>query len=146
MAPAVIALIIVCACLGAGCGRFDASEEPGSTEQNGYWERMQQLYEKAKSSGEQVPDDVREWVKEDVKKIGDWEYKLVTRKIDPSRSRAALEQELNTFGRERWECFWIESTPRNMTFFFKRPSISYLRRALPLKDALKLLPQGEGGE
>ncbi len=106
-------------------------------EENQYWKKAKGLYEKAKESGEKVPEDIKEWIKEDIKKIGTWEYKVVF--LD---TRSNLEEELNKLGKERWECFWIDKRENGLKLFLKRPAKSYLK-AIPTMYLLKLIPQGE---
>ncbi len=105
-------------------------------EENRYWMRAKELYEKAKQSGEKVPDDIKDWIREDIKKIGTWEYKIVF--LD---AESNLEEELKKLGKERWECFWIERRENGLSLFLKRPIKSYLK-AIPAKRLLKLIPQG----
>ncbi len=104
-------------------------------EENRYWKKAKELYEKAKESGEKVPEDIKDWIKEDIKKIGTWEYKIVF--LD---TESNLEGELNKLGKERWECFWIEKRENKLKLFMKRPVKSYLK-AIPAKHLLKLIPQ-----
>ncbi len=106
--------------------------------------RINELYEQAKRSGEKVPATVSEWVKEDLKKIGTWEYKTV---VLESRDTAGAEQRLNELGQERWECFWMERGDVGVTCFLKRPGRSVLRRTgLPLWQLTRLFTGGDGGD
>jgi hypothetical protein len=82
------------------------------------------LYEKARAAGEQVPEDIVEWAKEDVKKIGDWEYTVVS---FTSESEEAMLAELNKLGSQRWECFWVEPVPGGKRFYMKKSARSYLQ-------------------
>jgi hypothetical protein len=52
------------------------------------------------------------------------------------------EAMLNRYGRERWECFWIEEEGELKRFHFKRRARSYLKH-IPFKDLLKILPDAE---
>ncbi len=114
---------------------FGCIEEVEFDEENRYWNKAKELYEKAKESGEKVPEDIKDWIKEDIKKIGTWEYEIVL--LD---SESNLEEELNKLGIQRWECFWIEKRDNGLKLFFKRPVKSYLK-AFPAKHLLKLIPQ-----
>ncbi len=113
--------------------------EPKPTEESNYWEKARELYEKAKESGEQVPDDIIEWVKEDIRRIGSWEYKILTLQIEDTEK---LEMELNHLGRQRWECYWIDDRGVEKRFYFKKQRRSYLK-ALSTADIMKLIPKGE---
>jgi hypothetical protein len=117
------------AVLSAGCS--DTPPAPSSpstgqeTQETDYWQKARELYQQAKESGEQVPEDVKKWVKEDVDKIGTWEYKVVTLdEADPGQ----LEEELNRLGKERWNCFWVDRREEGPVMYFKRPVWSYLQR------------------
>ncbi len=114
---------------------FGCSDNTTTISDNGnrYWEQAKELYEKARESGEKVPENIKEWIKEDIKKIGTWEYKIVL--IDSKRS---IEKELNELGKERWECFWIERKENGFSLFLKRPVKNYLK-AIPAKHLLKLI-------
>lgn len=39
--------------------------------------KVKELYQKAKESGEKVPENMMDWVKEDIEKIETWEHKIV---------------------------------------------------------------------
>ncbi len=97
-----------------------------------------QLYERAIEAGEkiQIPDDVIERAREEIKRIGTWEYHVMTLS---SPQDTALEQQLNELGRERWEC---HTTPRGhdkIRLVCKRPVRSYLKN-IAVTDLLRLIP------
>ena len=100
-----------------------------------YWERLNQLYEKARESGEKVPD----WVKQDIKSFGTWQYRVVMLKEAEAEQ---LESNLNELGAERWEVFWMEKQRSSWRLFCKRRNRSYLR-SIPLGDLWQLLPQAQ---
>ncbi len=108
-----------------------------SDEENLYWKKAKDIYEKTKETGEKVPEDIKDWIKEDIKKIGTWEYKIVF--LDTVSN---LEEELNKLGKERWECFWIDKRENGFKLFLKSPVKSYLK-AIPAKYLLKFIPQGD---
>jgi len=108
-------------------------------EKSSYWKQIKELYEKAKEKGEDVPGDMAEWVKQDIKKIGTWEYKIVT--ISSSDSEK-IEKQLNELGKERWECYWIQKQDQDQVFFFKRTGRSYLR-FVPGRELLKIATPGD---
>ena len=101
---------------------------------------LKALYEKAKAAGEQVPEDILEWAKSDVKKIGTWDYKIVS---VSSESEEAIVNELKRLGNLRWECFWVEPIPGGKRFYMKRAVRSYLQI---VGGASKLLPVPGSGE
>ncbi len=102
-------------------------------------EELRSLYDKAL---EEAPDDPVEWVKEDIARYGDWEYRVVV--ID-DMGVGELEDGLNELGAERWEVFWMERTGGNLIVFVKRPTKSYLR-SVPLSGLGKALSGAESEE
>jgi hypothetical protein len=136
-------LLVVVGCPGSN--GEDAPRNSGGEEDSGLWDEVEHLYGQARDTGEQVPGDVYDWLKEDLNQIGDWEYRVVE---IPSSERTLAETELNDLGKERWECFWVEARGSRTRFYLKRPSRSYLRN-LPLSDLMKVVPTpdaGGGGE
>jgi len=103
---------------------------------------VKELYQKAKEAGEEVPNDVMDWAKQDIKRIGAWQYRIeVIESTDPD----TVLQTLNALGSQRWECFWVEEVNAvSKRYYFKKSSRSYLR-LIPSGDLLKLIPQGDGG-
>lgn len=95
-------------------------------------EQLRGLYDKALESN---PGEAVDWATDDLKKIGDWEYKIVT--LD-TPTPELLEQELNTLGTERWEVYWVEQVGGQKRFYLKRSARSYLR-AIPLSEIGKIL-------
>ena len=88
-------------------------------------------------------DDPMQWASEDLKKIGDWEYKVVEH---DGVVAAELEAVLNKAGTERWEVIWIEKTLSGHLIVMKRSSISYLSK-IPLSQLGRLvIPDSEGQE
>ena len=102
------------------------------------WTEIRTLYEKAKETGEQVPGDVVAWLKQDLDRIGDWEYRLL---VVSSLSNDKLEAKLNELGTDRWECFAVLHDDGTIRLFLKRPVKSYLRH-VPITDLWKLVPSG----
>jgi hypothetical protein len=130
---AVVALLLL---LGASLVPAYAQQaEPAEEEPSDLWSYVQALYEKAKAAGEQVPGTTIEWIREDLDKVGDWEYRVVSL----GGSAEQVEKELNELGRERWECFWVQQEGRRVRFFLKRPARSYLS-SIPVTSLMKLLP------
>jgi len=137
MHKAILVLILAFVFLaGAGCAEADPPQ--AIAEDSSTWSQVLEMYEKAKAAGEQVPKDVYEWAKQDLGKIGDWEY-LVTEL--PLNDTELVQGRLNELGAERWECIWIHTTANKTSFIFKRPAKSYLRN-IPLSQLMKLVPGG----
>lgn len=103
-------------------------------------QEIQNAYNKVKSTGEKVPDNVIEWATEDIKKIGDWNYKVVYLSNENTEN---IEAKLNEYGENRWEVIWIESNDNGKTIYMKRAAKSYLKH-LPLKEVLKVIPADQG--
>ena len=128
-----IATLLGVVCIFAACAREPV--EPPPAEQA--LEQLKQLIEAAKV---RTPDDPVEWAKEDLERYGDWEYRVVAvAELDA----AALEEELNELGQERWEVFWLERTEQGLSVLLKRPAVSYLR-AVPFSQIGRAIPGGEG--
>ena len=119
-----------------------AEEEGQASVEKSTWEQVLEMYERAKEMGEQVPQDVYEWVRQDIGKIGDWEY-LVDE--IPIANPAAAEKRLNELGADRWECIWVHSSGGKTSIILKRPSRSYLKQ-LPLSQLMRLFPREDSGE
>jgi hypothetical protein len=103
-----------------------------------YLDLARLTYERALKSGGEIAGQMKDWVKEDVSRIGAWKYKVVDFE---SMSPTELEIQLNELGDGRWNCFWVHPTEKGLRMFFKKPSMSYLRAA-PAEEFLKLLPLG----
>ncbi len=117
-----VAFLAVIATLLAGV--VAAQEEPEEAEA-GTWAEVRGAYEraklKAKEMGESVPERLPDWVVEDLKNVGDWEYRVVVASDDE------LEEKLNDMGAERWECFSVEEAGKKTQMVFKRRKRSRLR-------------------
>ncbi len=106
------------------------------------WDQVVALYEQAKDAGETAAEDVYEWAREDVEKIGDWEYKV---EYLSNPNHIALEKKLNELGIERWEAVWIDRQGPNLIVTLKRPSRTWLNK-LPLGQLIKAAAgAGDGG-
>ena len=97
-----------------------------------------QLYERAIAAGEkiEIPDDILARAKEEIKRIGAWQYHVITLNAPQDQT---LEHRLNELGRELWDC---HATPREhdtVRLVCKRPVRSYLKN-MALTDLLRLLP------
>ena len=104
-------------------------------------QRVQELYQQARESGQQVPKDALEWAQQDLRHIGDWEYKIVDLPREDPESRQAR---LNELGSERWEAFWMEPAGDGIRIYLKRRSASWLEK-IPLSELRRLLPYERRG-
>ena len=140
----LVVLVILLACV-VTCG---CDERPASSSTDGdgtatnsmskdYAQELKVLYEKARRAGEQVPEDVAEWAKADVKKIGTWDYKIL------SCSEEEILTELKKLGAQRWECYWVEPTENGKRFYMKKRVRSYLQMAGKVS---KFVPTSGSGE
>ena len=110
------------------------SQEPS------YWDTIKKKFEEAKSDDKELSDKAKEWIEEDIKKIGDWQYKVLRMKYEGT---VKLEQTLNELGNERWECFWVEKEDETVILMFKRPVVSYLQK-IPKGELFKMLNPAQG--
>lgn len=139
-------LVGVAMAVASGCGREPAEVERGPEQPTAVESafpdltraRLKELYDRARQAGEIVPDDVMEWARTDASRIGDWEYRLLSLADQPD---AVIQQQLQSLGSNRWECFWVEATPDGRRFYFKRPQRSYLQLA---GSAAKFVPLPSG--
>ena len=97
--------------------------EPSKTDKA--LKELKRLYEEAK---EKAPDDPVEWAKEDLRRGGDWEYRVVALSAAEAET---VEVKLNEYGQDRWEVFWVREEDETVTVYMKRPAKSYLR-SVPL--------------
>lgn len=112
-----------------------------SQTQEGLWNQLRQLHEKARESGGSVPGNLSDWVKQDLERAGSWEYRVATL----AAGDAELEQALNALGKERWEVVWVQPQAQDLRVLLKRPARTHLQ-SVPMTDLLKLLPKsGQGG-
>jgi len=107
-----------------------------------YTDQLKELYEQAKDAGENVSDDVTTWAKDDVKKIGSWDYKIESFPHATTTEEVMLSK-LQELGSERWECFWVEETSVAKRFYFKKSVRSYIQRA---GKAFPFIPMPGKGE
>jgi hypothetical protein len=151
---------------GSGCGRSEPNvetpDEPApllakprewaersrewgeqwTVDTNQTWQTVKEMYDRARESGEDVPPKVKDWVAHDIKKIGAWEYRILTlTNVTPDNSA----HQLNELGSERWECFWVQQDAERTHFYLKKVGRSYLK-LVPKGDLLRLLAPGGGGE
>ena len=141
-----LAVFAVCTLAICGCDNpvsksiTDGDDATATDSLSMRYPQLKELYEKAKAAGEQVPEDILEWAKSDVKKIGTWDYKIVSISTE---SEEAILKELKSLGSQRWQCFWVEPIPGGKRFYMKRAARSYLQIA---GGASKFVPIHGSGE
>ena len=92
-------------------------------------------YVETLGDGKNLTGKSKEWVLKDLENIGDWEYKVETYGVGQAKE---IEQKLNELGRERWQCFWVESNKKEKVFYFKRTKMSYLSK-IPSGAILRIM-------
>jgi hypothetical protein len=110
------------------------------SEESSYWDQIKEKFQNQADQGKEKTQQAKEWIEEDLKRIGDWEYHIEVLSFD---DLPQLAEKLNTLGQQRWQCFWVEPHKDQTVFLFKRPAISYLRR-IPRGDVLRLLNNWQG--
>ena len=128
--------MVLAAALAACSSREGA--EPATADRT--LEEIRRLYEEAVNA---APEDPVGWARDDLEKLGDWEYRIV---VVTNGDAAATEAQLNELGKERWEVFWVTESASALTFYLKRPARSYLRM-LPLSSLRGLIDEAssDGG-
>jgi len=101
-------------------------------------DELSSAYEEISGSIATESGEAIDWAREDVENLGDWEYRIVD--LAGSTS-AAMEAELNELGNERWEAWWIESSPDGVRVYMKRTSLSLVSR-VPITTLLRALTGG----
>ena len=132
----VLGLLLVLSVSAPISSQLDSDDES----EPGVWDEVQRLYQSAKETGERVPKNIYDWIRQDIENLGDWQYRVVELETSDSKS---VEGKLNELGQERWECIWVQPSLKTTRLFLKRPVRSYLT-TLPLSQLLKLIPSGEG--
>lgn len=130
---AALVLAILGGFLACGGSSDDAADTP--EKESGAWQEVLRLYEKTRQTGEAVPADAYEWMKQDLERVGDWEYRVL---VVDSAAEAEIEERLNELGRDRWECFAALREAGSLHLLFKRPVESCVGM-IPHNDLLKLL-------
>lgn len=120
---------------------YDQTASAGQSTADGTARRVRELYEEAKKRGETSASSAKEWVMDDIGRMGAWDYKTLRVAADDN---VDIEKELNKMGAQRWDCFWVDKNGSTTTFYFKKPSRSYLRQ-IPARELMRLLPLLGGG-
>lgn len=61
--------------------------------------------------------------KSDIERFGTWEYKVITLKTNDEK---VLLDTLNSLGKQRYECFWIEDLYGERRFYLKKAPITLI--------------------
>lgn len=130
-----VALLLM-AC-GSGTPESNETSSPSMTEKA--LQDLQQKYDRL--TGDRLEDPVK-WATDDIENIGDWEYRVVE---FGALATTEWEAELNSYGNDRWEVAWVESTPASRVVVFKRPSISLLSK-IPLSQLGRMVIGDSGTE
>ena len=112
---------------------FSFAEE--EKEEPSYWETIKGKLEELKSDNLEKSEKAKNWIEEDIQRIGDWEYKVIKMR---SSNIEEIEETLNELGTDRWECFWVQKREEEIVFYFKKPQISYLQK-IPKGELLKMI-------
>lgn len=137
----VTVLALSLGCQDAGTDRVaetappDDAAEPETSEE--WSRRMLELYETAREKGDKIPGDAYEWARDDVQRIGDWEYLIV--RLPGDEDDEVLAASLNELGKERWEAYWVEPRGDGLRVFLKRRARSYLQ-VIPFAELRRLVP------
>jgi hypothetical protein len=134
-------LLLLLTALLAGCASDPDLPASPDDRMAALKQRVQELYRQARESGQQVPKDALDWAQQDLRRMGDWEYKIVDLPREDPESR---QDRLNELGSERWEAFWMEPAGNGMRVYLKRRSKSWLEK-MPLSELRRLWPSGGGG-
>ncbi len=122
------------------------AEDEAKAEEKSYSEKLKEVDEKgvkgAKEKyaetvgdGKDLTNKSKEWLLKDIENIGDWEYKVESYGADQAKD---MEKKLNELGKERWQCFWVESNKKEKVFYFKRTKMSYLSK-IPTGAILRIM-------
>jgi hypothetical protein len=114
---------------------YDEKVESGKKLYDENVEGGKKLYEKNFGDGKGLTEQTKEWVKEDIENMGDWEYKIVA---FGDKATTKMEKALNQLGNERWQCFWVEPSGKDKVFYFKRTKKSYIQK-IPAGDLLRII-------
>ena len=123
-------------------GLVDRIKQSGGEAGTNAMQWAEKKFQEARAAGETQATSATEWVQEDLKSAGTWEYKVVvTENSDPEK----VQEALNQLGRERWECYSSTPDGRGLMLQLKRPNTSVIR-SLPARDLIRLVPLlGLGG-
>ncbi|MEC9092303.1 MAG: hypothetical protein VX438_06325 [Planctomycetota bacterium] len=119
----------------------DSSLESSRQATLGVGKSIQGIFQLAKEQGTTAAGNVVDFVKEDIAKLGTWEY---TARTVTNEDPLEVVEILNCLGKEKWDCFWVDKQGSQTTLYFKKPSRSYTR-SIPFKDLIRYLPELQAG-
>jgi hypothetical protein len=95
--------------ISIGCEQVARMKETASEKitKNNLRDEIEKIYQKVKKSGEQVPDNAMEWAIQDIKKLGDLEYKVLEVKTSKI---IEIENILNSIGKNRFHNIVFQKT------------------------------------
>lgn len=102
---------------------------------------LQGIFEKAKEQGTTTANNLGDFVKEDFAKIGAWQY---TSRTVTNEKPSDVVTMLNSMGRQKWECFWVDKQIGQTTLYFKKTPKSYFSK-IPFRDLIRYVPEIAGG-
>ena len=95
-----------------------------------------ETFESLKSQGLTTANNTSEWLSQDWKNMESWEYKIHS--FDDASDKQKSD-ELNSLGKQGWECYHVSDIGTIQKFYLKKRKESFLRH-LPFKDFIKLVP------
>ena len=104
--------------------------------------KIQDIFQLAKGQGSTTANNVLDFAKEDIARLGTWQYTSRTVTHENPQEVVSI---LNRLGKEKWECFWVDKQATQTTLYFKKPPKSYTSN-IPFKDLLRYLPELQGGD
>lgn len=114
---------VVTACQGAVNGEGDQkSDEVATAESGGGLSEIQRSIRERISP---LGNEVKRSASEELEKLFAVEYKVV--EYDQTVSHQEFENQLNLLGKERWDCFHVESLDDTIRVWCKRRPRSYLQ-------------------
>ena len=103
---------------------------------------LKDIFYRAKEGGMTTANNVADFVKEDISKLGSWQY---TQRTVTNENPGEVVSMLNVMGKQKWECFWVDKQPSSTTLYFKKSPKSYVS-SIPFKDLIRYLPELGGSQ
>lgn len=116
---------------------YQKSLDTAESTTNKMSDSLKGLYKKAVESGTTTAKSTKDWVEEDIGRMGAWVYTSKT--VSTEEDSQATVAMLNEMGRGKWECFWVEKQGTTTTLYFKKSPRSYISN-IPFKDLVKMFP------
>ena len=88
-------------------------------------EELSKLYQQTHEAIQGVTPAVQSLTTEQLEKLFIFEYQIMEVAADSPTSD--IERRLQAFGRERWECYFVEHSGNSTRFYLKRRPATYLR-------------------